>query len=113
MDIFERGKRLLRERVGQQKQAVVAIVIKNRKIVSVGFNSYSKTHPKQAVLARRNGFPKKQYLHAEIAALIKSPKNADTIIVLRMNKRGELCNAKPCPICEEAIKIAGLKVIHS
>lgn len=113
MDIFDRGRKLLSSRVGQQKQAVCAIVVKNRKIVSIGFNSYTKTHPRQAALANKKGYPKKQFLHAEIAALIKAPKNADSIIVLRMNKRGELCNAKPCEICAEAIKMANLKIIHS
>ncbi len=54
------------------KQSVVATVYdKQGNVVSVGYNSYIKTHPLQAKLACRCGQPEKVYLHAEIAALVK------------------------------------------
>lgn len=112
--IFEHGRKLLQNRVGEQKQSLVAIVLKKRKIVSVGYNSYCKTHPSQAAFARGVGQEKRIYIHAEISALLKAPKGSDTIIILRLNKNGELGNAKPCPICSEAIKQFGItKIIHS
>ena len=53
------------------KHKVTATVYdKQGNVLSVGYNSYIKTHPLQAKLAYRCGQPEKVYLHAEIAAQI-------------------------------------------
>lgn len=59
--------------------------------------------------------PKREYLHAELVALLRAPSDADTLVVVRRNKQGEVCNAAPCPVCTLAINVFNprMKVIHS
>lgn len=114
MSYLLRGRRLLRKHGSNGKQSLIALVLRQGQIVSVGRNSYCKTHPRQSRLAEKVGQPKREYLHAEIAALLKAPRNADTLVVVRLNKQGDFCNAKPCEICQLAIREFGIKtVIHS
>ena len=113
MSVFERGRKLLRDR--HDKQNLVAFALRGRRIVSVGHNSYTRTHPEQSRLAKKVGQPDRQFLHAEVAALLKAPRDADTLVVVRINKQGELVNASPCPVCREAIRLFNpkMKVFHS
>jgi len=95
------------------KQKVTATVYDRRgRVLSIGQNSYSKTHPYQARLARQAGHPERQYLHAEISALIKCRGTPYKIRVERRNTHGELQLAKPCAVCELAIKEAGVKFVE-
>lgn len=111
--MFERGRRLLLRR-STSKQNLVAFAVRRRRIVAVGYNSYSKTHPYQQYLSAKVG-QQRPFLHAEIAALLKAPKDADSLYVMRINKQGELVNAAPCPICRLAIGLFNpkMKVFHS
>lgn len=82
-------------------------------ILAVGKNSYEKTHPKQYFYAKKVGEEKKVYLHAEIAALVKCRSGKPyKIKIERYDKMGNPKNAKPCPICELAIKEAGISFIE-
>ena len=96
-------------------QSIVAFTTKGNRICGTGFNSYRKTHPAQAKYARIANQPKREYLHAEISALLRSPNDVDTLFVLRFNKQGNPVCAKPCPVCRVAIGIFNprLKVIHT
>lgn len=111
--VFERGRRLLRKKVGQQR--IVAFVLRKGKIVAQGFNSYTKTHPRQASLAKAVGQPKREYLHAEVSALLRAPRDSDTLVVIRMDRQENLVCAAPCPVCCLAIRRfnPNLKVIHT
>lgn len=80
-------------------------------IISRGANSYTKTHPTQAEYAGRNGKDDAIYLHAEIAALVRCRKDPHTIYVARYNRQGEELLAKPCPICQMAMREAGVKKV--
>jgi deoxycytidylate deaminase len=95
------------------KQTVVAKCYDRKgKLLSVGTNSYKKSHPIQAYFASKVGLNKKIYLHAEIAALLKCGKHeVYRIHIERFNKKGEPLLAAPCPICKEAIKAWGISVI--
>ena len=86
---------------------------KGRKL-SIAKNSYEKTHPIQARYARRVGEEYKQYLHAEIRAIIKALKKGVPykIKIERYGKGGEPRDAMPCPICQLAIREAGIKFIE-
>lgn len=95
-----------------QKQNVIAFGVRNRKIVSIGKNSYIKTHPKQKKYAILVNEPERIYLHAEIAAIINSPVKLDSLFVYRI-KNGVLQNAKPCPICQSALESADIRYFHS
>lgn len=73
-------------------------------------NDYRKTHPRQAQLAEQVGQPYRQSLHAEIAALIKSRRHeVHSITIERHDRHGQPRNAQPCPICQRALQLAGVK----
>ena len=83
------------------------------RVISVGYNSYTKTHPKQAKMAAMVGLDDKQYLHAEVAAIIKSKgRDIHKIKIERYDSRGNPKLAAPCPVCQLAIKMAGIKFIE-
>jgi len=96
------------------KKKVGAVLIQKNKIVVSATNLERKTHPIQARFAERVGLHKKIYLHAEIAALIKSKEVCDTIIVVRLggHSHNELRMAKPCPVCSLALKEAGINKVY-
>lgn len=96
-------------------QSIVAFTTKGNRVCGTGFNSYRKTHPTQAKFARIANQPKREYLHAEISALLRSPNDVDTLYVVRFNKQGDPVCARPCPVCRAAIRIFNprLKVIHT
>ena len=97
------------------KQNITAVIYdKKGRVLSVGQNSYVKTHPLQAKHANRAGSPEKQFLHAEVHAIVrcKDLAKAHRIFISRWNKSGEPLLAKPCPVCQSAIKAAGIKIVE-
>ena len=88
---------------------VYAVVVDRKgKLVSESGNSYKKTHPKQAELAKKVGLPEKIFGHAELLALQKDrDKRGRRLIVGRVDSKGRSCYACPCPICSEAIQQHG------
>lgn len=92
----------------QGESRVYAIITDDRgRVVSEGQNSYTKTHPIQKKIACCVGLPDKEYLHAEMQALIRSKGQGAKICVARVDSKGNPKLAKPCPICELAIKEHG------
>jgi len=85
---------------------------KKGRIIAKARNSYTKTHPMQARFASKASNPLAIYLHAEIAALVKCREKPYKISIVRFMKDGTLGNAKPCAICELAIKESGIKVLE-
>jgi len=94
------------------KKQVGALLISKNKVVSTGTNLETKSHPIQAKFAERVGLKEKIFLHAEISALVKCREECDTIVVARVNPQNKLRMARPCPICELALKEAGITKIH-
>lgn len=87
---------------------------KRGNILAEGGNSYVKTHPLQASIAKRVGLAAKQFLHAEVACIAKLArlcKECDTLYIARVDKVGNPLPAEPCVICTEAIELAGIKNI--
>lgn len=94
---------------------VTAIIYDKRgKVLSIGKNSYTKTHPLQHEHACKVGLPLKQFLHAEIHAIArcKNLDRAHKISVMRFDKAGRPQLAKPCPVCKSAIEATGIKHIE-
>lgn len=99
-----------------------AILLKRNKIIAAATNDYSKTHPTQARAAQSAaqvwGDPslaKKQYLHAELASIIKAKEDADTIVVCRVGGHGKktIAYAKPCPLCSLYLRqYSDVKHVH-
>lgn len=87
---------------------------KRGRVLSIGKNSYIKTHPYQAECAKKVGLPEKQFLHAEIHAILRcrNLKRAHRIVVSRFGASGEPKTAKPCPVCVSAIHAAGIKIVE-
>lgn len=55
----------------------------------------------------------KVFLHAEVLALLRAgDRPVHKIYVERYHKNGKPACAKPCPICQEAIRMWGVKVIE-
>lgn len=86
---------------------------KKGRLLSTATNNYKKTHPLQAYFASKVGQPAKIYLHAEIAAIIKAgDKQIHKLVITRYNpKTHKALNAKPCPVCQEAIKAYGISLV--
>lgn len=98
----------------KQRQNITAIIYDKRgRVLSIGKNSYLKTHTLQAYYAKRVGMPEKQFLHAEIDAIIRCRdlSKAYSMFVSRIGNKGTPLLAKPCKICEQAIRAAGIKVV--
>ena len=97
------------------KHTLTAIVFDKRgRPLSIGQNSYTRTHPRQAAIAAKVGLPEKKFMHAEFSAITKCRdlKKAHKIVIMRYNKQGEPVNAAPCPVCMELIRLSGIKEIE-
>lgn len=101
------------------KHILKAIIYdKKGRILSIGENSYIKTHPLQARIAKSINdisLHHKIYLHAEISAIIKCNdlSKAHRIFVSRVDQRGQFRLAKPCPVCMKAInEMTNIKVVE-
>jgi deoxycytidylate deaminase len=87
---------------------IITAVVKDKRgrIISVGRNSYVKTHPLMHLAAKAtNSEPSRVYLHAEVAALVKLKdwSRAYRMEVFRYTKNGEQALAKPCKSCQHVI----------
>ena len=97
------------------KQQITAIIYDRKgNVLSIGQNSYVKTHPLQAKHTRKVGEPYKQFLHAEVHAITKCKQlnKAYRIFISRYSKDGQPANATPCPVCMSAILATNIRVIE-
>lgn len=91
---------------------IAATLDKRGRIISIGENSLYKTHPLMKQYGEKVNLKHKIYLHAELSAIIKSYQQSHSIIVIRVSRDGSFAMAKPCPICQLAIKEAKIKHIY-
>lgn len=97
-----------------QRQQITAVIYDKRgRVLSVGQNSYIKTHPLQAAHAKKVGEDHKIFLHAEIAAIIRCRDigRAHRMLVTRFGQQGQPLLAKPCAVCRSAIAVAGIQQV--
>ena len=94
---------------------VTAIIYdKHGRALSIGKNSYTKTHPIMLRHGIKVGRPQKIYLHAEVEAILKC-RNLDKayrIAVFRYGKSGQPLSAKPCPVCMSIIANTNIQIIE-
>jgi tRNA(Arg) A34 adenosine deaminase TadA len=90
------------------RQTLYAVVVNRRKQILAGAcNSYTKSHPAQK---GSDPYNKIIYLHAEIRALVKLRYNAVPYAIYVARACGIRAGlAKPCKICQEAIKASGIE----
>ncbi len=96
-------------------QHITAIITdKKGRVLSIGQNSYTKTHPMMSEYGMPFNEPHKTFLHAEVHAIVrcKNLDKAHKISVFRYNQSGKPLLAKPCKICQSAIDATGIKVIE-
>ena len=97
------------------KHQLTAIIYdKKGKVLSIGQNNYTKSHPKMSLHAKACGEPYKIFLHAEVAAILKCKdlSKAHKIFVYREGKNGTPLKAQPCKICMSAIAATPIKHIE-
>ena len=97
------------------KQRVAAIVTDKRgRILAARTNCYTKTHPLQKEYAVMSGNPHRQCLHAELATIIAGQRigKIHSIYVARSSKAGYHLPSKPCPVCQIAIREAGIENVY-
>jgi deoxycytidylate deaminase len=91
----------------------IAFLTKGGKIVHVGWNK-NRTHPENLKHPYHNGLVG---LHAELDVCLKSGKdelNGYEMVVIRIDRKGKMCNSKPCRGCQSVIRQFGVgKVWHS
>jgi len=98
----------------KNKENLKAIIYDRKgKVLSIGQNNYTKSHPLQAKHASIAGLPEKIYLHAEVDAIVRCSDltKAYRIVVSRVGRKGFL-NAKPCPVCMSAISSTSIQLIE-
>jgi hypothetical protein len=94
-----------------------AFGFKKSKLLAIGQNNPEKTHPQALMLARRfNTDMEHPYLHAEtdLISRLWGKHYIDgslKIVVLRLNKRGELRCSKPCEKCSQILNSLGIHKI--
>jgi len=98
-----------------KKYQVTAIIYDRRgNVLSIGTNSYIKTHPLQAKYAAQVHEPMKVFLHAEIHAITRCRdlETAHKIVIFRYREDGTPAMAKPCRVCQAALAKTKIKVIE-
>ena len=90
------------------KQRLGCVVTDRRGRMIAAAHNIAKTHPLQHKYSTRV-HRVKPFLHAEIAALVRCRAQPHTLYVARLKRDGSVGLARPCPICEEAIREAGVK----
>ena len=79
------------------------------KQISFGINDYCKSHPVMKHFANSVDLHDKIYLNAEVLALLRAGSRAVyRLSVERYTADGSVAMAKPCPVCQAAIKAYGV-----
>ena len=96
-------------------QITAILFDKKGRPLSIGKNSYTKTHPIMARESAKHGEPYKVFLHAEIDAIVrcKDMTKAHRIVVMRFDANGLPVNSKPCPICMGLLSTYNLRIEHT
>lgn len=89
---------------GRVRVAAIALDKRGRIIYS-SVNNYSKTHPAAKRIASKYGVPERDRLHAELRTLLACRGQVvASLVVARVDKKGNVCDGMPCVLCREAIK---------
>ena len=96
-------------------QITAILFDKKGRPLSIGKNSYTKTHPIMARESAKHGEPYKVFLHAEIDAIVRcrDMEKAHRIVVMRFDANGLPVNSKPCPICMGLLSTYNLRIEHT
>lgn len=100
--------------MGNKHVITATLYDKAGSVLAKATNNYTKSHPMQAKFAQQVGQPDRIFLHAELAALVKLKRNDRPVrvVVERYMRNGQPANAKPCPVCEAALKHWGVSKVE-
>lgn len=87
---------------------VVALALDKRgRVISVGKNCYTRSHPIAKRFAQKHHLPERDRLHAELKAVIAARGQViNTLVVARVDRDGNVCDGKPCFLCSDMLKWA-------
>lgn len=100
---------------GKKRRYIILAKCYDRKgrMLSVGTNSYKKSHTLMKHFAELAGEDPKIYLHSEVQALLRAKdKQVHRITVERYDASGNPALAKPCKVCQKAIQAYGVKFVE-
>ena len=97
-------------RANHEDFPMVAVIVRKGKILSVGTNHQTRTHP----VLHFSGWGIKR-IHAEFSAISKvknrSLLKGCTIYIYREYRNGNPAPSKPCQMCQEYLKSFGIKTM--
>lgn len=105
------------ERNTKNKFFHFAFGYRKNKLLAIGQNNPEKTHTQAVMLARRfNTELEHPFLHAETDLISRLwgkyyIDNSLRMVIIRLNKRGELRCSKPCERCDQIIKSLGINKV--
>ena len=105
------------ERNTKNKFFHFAFGYRKNKLLAIGQNNPEKTHTQAVMLARRfNTELEHPFLHAETDLISRLwgkyyIDNSLRMVIIRLNKRGELRCSRPCERCDQIIKSLGIKKV--
>lgn len=94
-----------------------AFGFKKNKLIAIGQNNPEKTHTQALLLAKRFNLDYQHpYLHAETDLISKLwgkyyIDDSLKMVIVRLNKKGQLRNSKPCEKCEVVLSALGINKI--
>ena len=105
------------ERNTKNKFFHFAFGYRKNKLLAIGQNNPEKTHTQAVMLARRfNTELEHPFLHAETDLISRLwgkyyIDNSLRMVIIRLNKRGELRCSKHCERCDQIIKSLGINKV--
>lgn len=78
-------------------------------------NSYTDSSSLQRYYAIKAGHPERKFNHAEVRCLeisiLKMKQKVDKLLVVRMDSNGNYKDARPCEVCQLALKDFGIRTV--
>jgi hypothetical protein len=105
------------ERQTKNKFFHFAFGYKKNKLLAIGQNNPEKTHTQALVLAKRfNTDSEYPYFHAETDLISRLwgkyyIDNSLKMVIIRLNKRGELRCSQPCDKCDRIMRSLGINKV--
>lgn len=110
--LLKRLQNNLKKRSGITYNVGAFIVDKSGFVISEGYNSYVKTHPRMLENPLYNDH--QIFVHAECDAIYKLPRDSKpfAMIVCRINKQGKIMLSKPCAGCYHEILTNNIRKVY-
>ena len=87
-----------------------AFLLDGRNVVGFGYNQH-RTHPYRAMFPAPEP-TRPAWIHAEAAAIFSTRKIGDSVIVLRINRAGQLRYSRPCGCCQNLLTFHNITRVY-